>query len=74
MLALKADYYLSFKGITNFNPDQTSSTAQTFISTKPMDRAVARILSSVTSVEIFADFLYQETQIIPSGSISFFNW
>src|SRR6202030_2056796 len=43
--------------IINFNPDQTSSTAQTLMSTKPSGNATARITSSVTLVGTPEDFL-----------------
>jgi len=55
--------------ITNFNPDQTSSTAHTLISTSPIGSATSRIVSSVMSVLTPEDFFGQETQIIPSGTI-----
>lgn len=55
----------------NFNPDQISSTAQTFMSTSPLLNAKSLITSSVISVAIFDDFFGQEIHIIPFGSISF---
>src|SRR6266480_5699231 len=51
--------------IINFNPDQISSTAQTFMSTNPSGNAISRITSSVTSVEMPEDFFGHETQIVP---------
>src|SRR5262249_39501597 len=55
--------------ITNFKPDQTSSTAHTLISTSPIGSATSRIVSSVISVFTPEDFFGQETQITPSGTI-----
>src|SRR5688572_11331102 len=46
--------------ITNFRPDQVSSTAQTFTSTKPSGSASSRIVSSVISVSTFAAFFDQD--------------
>src|SRR5437879_3155414 len=57
-------------GITNFNPDQMSSTAQTLISTRPSGNAVARRTFSVRSVATPDAFFGHDTQIIPSGSIA----
>src|SRR5882724_4352408 len=60
--------YLDFlfsRRIINFNPDQISSTAQTFMSTNPSGNAISRITSSVTSVEMPEDFFGHETQIVP---------
>jgi hypothetical protein len=57
--------------IINFNPDQISSTAQTFTSTKPSGNAISRMTSSVTSVETPEDFFGHETQTIPSSDILF---
>src|SRR5947207_9238923 len=51
--------------IINFNPDQVSSTAQTFMSTNPRGNAISRITSSVRSVEMPEDFFGHETQIVP---------
>src|SRR5438132_11012804 len=51
--------------IINFNPDQVSSTAQTFTSTNPSGNAISRITSSVTSVEMPEDFFGHETQTVP---------
>src|SRR4051812_41043000 len=42
--------------ITSFSPDQTSSTEQTFTSTKCIGSATSRITSSVMSVGTFAAF------------------
>jgi hypothetical protein len=55
--------------ITNFNPDQTSLTAQTLMSTSPIGRAKSRIVSSVISLFIPELFFGQEIQIIPAGEI-----
>src|ERR1700736_3696054 len=55
--------------IINFNPDQVSSTAQTFMSTNPSGNATSRITSSVTSVEIPEDFFGHETQTVPLSDI-----
>src|SRR5712664_786384 len=57
-------------GITNFNPDQVSSMAQTFISTRPSGNAVSRRTFSVRSVATPDAFFGHDTQIIPSGSIT----
>src|SRR5262249_28653181 len=55
---------------TSFRPDHSLVTAHTFTSTRSVLSAQVRIRSSVTSVGIFADFLYQETQIAPSTGIA----
>src|SRR5438270_4381171 len=55
--------------IINFNPDQVSSTAQTFTSTNPSGNAISRITSSVRSVEIPEDFFGHETQTVPFSDI-----
>jgi len=55
----------------SFNADQTSSTAQTLMSTNPSGRAYARTVSSVMSVWTPDAFLGHETQITPSGAICF---
>lgn len=65
--------FLSFTGITNFIPDQVSSTAHTFISTSPLANARFLITSYVISVITFDAFFGHEIQIIPFGSISFFS-
>ena len=54
----------------NFNPDQVSSTAQTFTSTKPSGNATSRITSSVTSVATPEDFFGHETQRTPVSAIN----
>jgi hypothetical protein len=59
-----AKSYLSVLRLTIFNPLQISLTAQTFTSTHPVGKTIPRIVSSVISVGIFADFLYQEIQIM----------
>ena len=52
--ALKDNYSpLSITRNTNFNPDQVSSTAQTFTSTSPDFRPISRTTCSLTSVTIF---------------------
>src|SRR5207244_9041961 len=55
--------------IINFNPDQVSSTAQTFLSTNPSGKAISRTTSSVMSVGTLADFFGHETQIVPLSAI-----
>src|ERR1700736_422661 len=55
--------------IINFNPDQSSSIAQTFMSTNPRGNAISRTTSSVTSVEIPEDFFGHEIQTVPSSAI-----
>src|SRR5665213_3592492 len=60
------DYQRSSFRITNFKPDQISVTAQTFTSSKSVFSARSRIKPPVTSLGIFAAFLYQLTQIAPS--------
>src|SRR6266478_5487908 len=62
------DFRFSFL-MTSFRPDQTSSTAQTLMSTSPSGSATSLMVSSVTSVGTFDDFLGHDTQIIPSGLI-----
>jgi hypothetical protein len=54
---------------TSFSPDQTSSTAHTLMSTRPMGSATALIVSSVMSVGTLEDFFGHETQIAASGRI-----
>src|SRR5260370_40448006 len=61
--------FRSSRRIINFNPDQVSSTAQTFMSTNPSGNAISRITSSVTSVEIPEDFFGHETQTVPLSDI-----
>src|SRR5262252_284726 len=56
-------------GITNFSPDQTSSTAQTLMSTRPSGSAVSRTTTSLRSVATPLAFLGHDTQIMPSGAI-----
>src|SRR5437667_8662095 len=65
-------YRSSFR-IISFSPDQTSSTAQTFISTSPSGKAIWRTTSSVTSVATPELFFGQDTHIIPAGSIAHRN-
>lgn len=59
--------------MTSFSPDQVSSIAQTFTSTRPLARAMERITSSVTSVGTLEAFFGQEIQIMPLGMISAFS-
>ena len=72
---LPADYpspgYLAVRRIINFNPDHTSSTAQTFTSTRPIGSARSRIVSSVILLVTPELFFGQETQITPPGTIFF---
>jgi hypothetical protein len=49
---------------TSFNPDQTSVTAHTLMSMNPDGSAIARIVFSVTSVGIPADFFGQDAQMM----------
>src|ERR1041384_7542381 len=60
----KRSFGRSFKRNTNFNPDQISSTAQTFTSTIPLAMPIARITSSVRSVATPEDFFGHEIQNI----------
>src|SRR5207244_3777024 len=63
-------FRFSFRTIS-FSPDQVSSIAHTFTSTKPSGSATARITSSVTSAGMPDDFFGQETQMVPvSASFS----
>src|SRR5260370_16040157 len=57
-------------GMTNFNPDQTSSIAQTLMSTRPSGSAVSRTTTSVRSVATPEALFGHDTQIMPSGSIA----
>jgi len=59
-------HFRSETRITSFNPDHTSLTAQTLISTKPSGRAISRIVSSVISVGTFELFFGHETHTKPS--------
>ena len=52
---------------TNFNPDQTAVTAQTFTSTNPAARPMSRTMCSVRSVGTPELFLGQLTQSMPAG-------
>ena len=70
--SLGPPYRSSFR-IISFSPDQTSSTAQTFISTSPSGKAIWRTTSSVTSVATPEPFFGQDTHIIPAGSIAHRN-
>jgi hypothetical protein len=51
----------------NLSPDQVSSIAATFTSTRPVGRKMSRSTSSVMSVFTFEAFLGQENQTMPSG-------
>ena len=53
--------------MTSLRPDQTSSTAATFTSTRPIGKTMSRIVSSVMSVGRLAAFFGQEIHAIPSG-------
>ena len=57
----------SFRRKTNFSPDQTSSTAQTFTSTIPWAKPMARTTSSVRSLATPELFFGHEIQSIPAG-------
>src|SRR5438105_13840082 len=65
-------YRSSFR-IISFSPGQTSSTAQTFISTSPSGKAIWSTTSSVTSVATPELFFGQDTHIIRAGSIAHRN-
>src|SRR5215813_3379403 len=58
----------SLRRRTNFNPDQTSVTAQTFTSTSPAARPVSRTMFSVRSVGTPELFLGQLIQSMPAGA------
>src|SRR5580698_4432650 len=53
----------------NFNPDHTLSTAQTFMSTRPIGRTILRIASSVISLATPEVFLGHEIHTTASGAI-----
>jgi len=55
-------------GITNFNPDQTSVTAQTLMSTNPTPSPVSRTRFSLRSVTTPELFFGQAIQSIPAGA------
>src|SRR5450631_4793819 len=61
----------SLRRRTNFNPDQTSVTAQTFTSTRPAAKPISRTIFSFRSVATPELFLGQLTQKIPAGASSF---
>jgi len=67
-LPMKEPVRLSFR-IINFNPDHTSSTAHTLMSTSPIGSATSRIVSSVISVLTPEDFFGHETHITPLGTM-----
>jgi hypothetical protein len=58
--------HLSSFRTTSFKPDQTSLTAQTFMSTKPSGNANSRIVLSVMSVGIFDALFGHDTQTAQS--------
>src|SRR5579862_10035090 len=60
-----------FSRITNFSPDHTSLTAQTFTSTNPAAKPILRTSSSVRSVATPEDFLGQLTHSIPADARRF---
>src|SRR5262249_28565926 len=62
--------HLSFNRNTNFNPDQVSSTAQTFTSTSLALRPISRTMFSSKSVGTPAAFFGQEIQSMPSAFIA----
>src|SRR5207253_9035641 len=57
----------SFSRKTNLSPDQTSSTAQTFISTIPLASPMSRTTFSFRSVATREDFFGHEIQSMPAG-------
>ncbi len=57
----------SFRRKTNLSPDQTSSTAQIFTSTRPAARPIVRTFVSDKSVTTPELFFGHETQSIPAG-------
>src|SRR5690348_13257250 len=59
-------FYLSPSRNINFNPDQVSSTAQTFTSTSPFFNPKSRIMFSSRSVAIPDDFFGHDIHIMPS--------
>src|ERR1700722_11882883 len=63
----------SFTRRTNFNPEQTSVTAQTFTSTRPAANPISRTACSSTSVGTPELFLGQLTQSIPAGASCLLN-
>src|SRR5208283_1388609 len=58
----------SFSRRTNFRPDHTSVTAQTFTSTSPADNPIPRILFSSKSVATPELFFGQLAHSIPAGA------
>src|SRR5438552_17799502 len=65
--------HLSFSRYMNFNPDQTSSTAHTFTSTRPLLSPISRTTFSLTSVFTLAAPLGQEIQSVPAASRFFLS-
>ena len=66
-LACARRFGRSFSRKTNFRPDQVSSTAQTFTSTRPAPNPTLRMTSSVRSVLMPEAFFGHEIQSMPSG-------
>src|ERR1700758_1534646 len=60
----------SFKRRTNFNPDQTSVTAQTLTSTNPDASPISRTTFSLKSVATPELFFGQLAHIMPAGASS----
>src|SRR6266481_7810736 len=58
-------------GITNFSPDQTSVTAQTFTSTRPTSSPLWRTTSPVRSVATPEAFFGHEIHSMPAGASAF---
>ena len=67
--SMKRNYYLLSLRIINFSADQTSSTAQTLMSTSPSGSAASRTVYSLMSVATPELFFGHETQITPSAAI-----
>src|SRR5437588_11234802 len=63
----------SFNRYTNFSPDQTSSTAQTFTSTNPFLNPISRTTFSFKSVFTLEAPLGQEIQSVPASSRFFLS-
>ena len=64
-----AGFGRSLSRYTNFRPDQTSSMAQIFTSTRPAAKPMSRTIFSLTSVCTPEVFFGQEIQIIPFAFI-----
>lgn len=63
--ALTMQWYIHIFSNYSFRPDQISSTAQTFTSTKPKSRAISRMVSWVISVGTLAAFFGHDAQTKP---------